>query len=169
MFMFLVGFLILSSGEICLGQCININKAKTIKPPTNDEAIEINDLVYSGDYIEMYSQEGKFFIAESDNPDDYITIRSGVFNGEVIAQGITQVTWNASKNGYYYIHYNSDRTCGYDLKKRNVTIKNVSIPPQEFFWQYLNQINKTLVLENQIAKKINSIEDTLYFLTFFER
>lgn len=169
MFMFLVGFLILSSGEICLGQCINVNKAKTIKPPTNDGAIEINDLVYSGNYIEMYSQGGNFFIAESDNPDDYITIRSGVFNGEVIAQGIAQVTWNASENGYYYIHYNSDRTCGHDLKKRDVTIKNVSIPPQEFFWQYLNQINKILVLENQIAKKINAIEDTLYFLTFFER
>ena len=169
MFMFLVGFLILSSGEICLGQCINVNKAKTIKPPTNDGAIEINDLVYSGNYIEMYSQEGNFFIAESDNPDDYITIRSGVFNGKVIAQGIAQVTWNASENGYYYIHYNSDGTCGYDLRKRDVAIKNISIPPQEFFWPYLSQANDLITSYYKVTAQLNTLENNLDFLTFLRQ
>lgn len=158
---------ILLPGKFCFSQCININKAKTIKPPKNDGIIEVSNLVYSGNYIEMYSQEGNFFTAESKNPDDYITIRSGTFNGKIVAQGIAQVTWNTSEKGYYYIHYNSDRTCGHDFKKRDIAIKNVSIPPQEFFWQYLSQAEKLLALNNQIFKKINKIEEDLYLLTFF--
>lgn len=166
---FLVIVLILSSGKFCLGQCININKAKTIKSPKNDEVVEISDLVYSGDYIEMYSKSGNFFVAESKNPDDYITIRSGVFNGKVIAQGTSRVTWNVSENGQYYVHYNSDRTCGHDLRKRDVTIKNISIPPQEFFWPYLSQANDLITSYYKVTAQLNTLEKNLDFLTFLRQ
>ncbi len=168
MLVFLFIIPILLSGNFCFSQCINVNKVKTIKSPTNDAVVEISNLVYSGNYIEMYSKEGNFFVAESENPDDYITIRSGIFNGEVVAQGIAQVIWNTSESGYYYIHYNSDRTCGHDGEKRNVAIKNISIPPQEFFWQYLSQANKLITTNCQMINQLNKIEDNLNFLTFLK-
>jgi len=167
MLVFLFIIPILLSGKFCFSQCINVNKIKTIKSPINDAVVEISDLVYSGNYIEMYSKPGNFFVAESENPDDYITIRSEVFNGKVVAQGIAPVTWNASESGYYYIHYNSDKTCGHDGKKRNIAIKNISIPPKEFFWQYLNQANELMISNYQTLNKLKQIENNLNFLTFF--
>lgn len=158
---------ILSMEKFCLGQCINVNKAETIKPPKNDGLIEITDLIYSGDYIEMYSKEGDFYTVGSKNSDDYITIRQGVFNGQIIAQGISQITWSSPENGYYYIHYNSDRTCGHDLKKRNVFIENISCPPQEFFWEYLRYAEKIMISNYQLLNQLNKFENNLDFLTFF--
>lgn len=48
MLVFLFIIPILLSGKHCFSQCININKVKTIKSPTNDDVVEISDLVYSG-------------------------------------------------------------------------------------------------------------------------
>ncbi|MBK8340483.1 MAG: hypothetical protein IPK99_11040 [Flavobacteriales bacterium] len=42
----------------------------------------------------------------------YITVRSGTFNGTLVAAGTTPLNWTATAGGAYFIHYNTNSSCG---------------------------------------------------------
>lgn len=69
---------------------------------TNQWQTEYNAVSISntGTYISTYSGGG------------YLTVRSGTYNGPIIAYGNSPLTWTASTTGNYYIHYNTNAFCG---------------------------------------------------------
>ena len=65
-----------------------------------DEYSTISSIVSGSTYIFNYSAGG------------YITVRSGTYNGTVVASGNAPLTWTATLSGTVYVHYNSDAACG---------------------------------------------------------
>ncbi len=62
----------------------------------------VSGVVAGATYISSYSR----------NSTTYITVRSGSYNGAVVASGFAPLEWTASVSGTHYIHYNTNASCG---------------------------------------------------------
>jgi hypothetical protein len=56
----------------------------------------------------------------------FITVRSGTFNGTLVAAGVTPLSWTATAGGNYFIHYNTNSACGTASVSMTSTITNTS-------------------------------------------
>ena len=56
----------------------------------------------------------------------YVTVRSGTFDGPVVKQGNSPLTWTATSTGTHYIHWTTDASCGQATSCGVSTIEFVS-------------------------------------------
>jgi len=56
----------------------------------------------------------------------YVTIRSGSYNGAVVAHGTSPLQWTATSSGTYYAHWNTNSSCGTNTGCVTTTITFVS-------------------------------------------
>jgi len=92
--------------------CINMSQYITSNAPTTNSPLilatdqwqeefnQINNVVAGSTYQSSFSLGG------------YITVRVGTYNGTVIASGNSTLTWTATVSGTYFIHYNTNSSCG---------------------------------------------------------
>ncbi len=79
---------------------------------------------YQGDYNQMTGVvAGSNFTSTASIAGTYITVRFGTYNGTVVATGTTPLTWTATAgSGRYFIHYNTNSSCGTDNNEMTTTI-----------------------------------------------
>jgi len=116
--------LLFSTGNI-FGQCTNTSPYGSATAPTGGGSVTISTCNYASEYAPIYSVvAGATYIATSSVTTDFITVRQGTYNGAVIAYGTTPLTWTATVAGTYYIHYNTNSSCGTQGSCRTTTIIN---------------------------------------------
>jgi len=96
---------------------LNTNALVTIS--TNQwqsEYSTINSIVSGNTYVSSYSLGG------------YITVRAGTYNGQVVAVGNSPLTWTAISSGTYFIHFNTNSSCGTLNSSGTSTIQCSSCP-----------------------------------------
>jgi hypothetical protein len=78
---------------------------------------------YAGEYNTWNSlQAGVLYTASSTIGTDYLTIRQGTSGGPVVAAGTTPVSFTPSIAGTYYIHVNTNSSCGTASGCRDITL-----------------------------------------------
>lgn len=98
----------------CTNGCTNTFLERTVNAPTcasglltiytsqwQNEYNRVNNVVSGESYVSAFSLGG------------WITVRYGTYNGTLVAQGSTPLTWAANQGaGTYFIHYNTNSSCG---------------------------------------------------------
>lgn len=106
-------FLLLSlMGNEGAGQCTNTSSYLSEDAPTNNSTVTISTCTYQGDYNTINNVvAGETYVSDNDCG-GYITVRSGTYDGPVVASGNAPLTWTATVNGDHFIHYNTNSGCG---------------------------------------------------------
>jgi hypothetical protein len=74
---------------------------------------------------------GTPYIAMTTVATDWITIRSGTYNGTVVAVGLMPLSFTPTNNNILYIHVNTNSLCGTENACRDVTVTRMSALPIE--------------------------------------
>ncbi|MDO9375627.1 MAG: hypothetical protein Q7T76_14505, partial [Ferruginibacter sp.] len=117
-------FLLLSTAYTGFAQCIpNTNPANNgnlLMAPTDEGATASLNNVLTGvpsnmradTYVAVYALViGYEYQVNSSVATDYFTVRSGTFDGPVIAYGPQPLNFTAPASGTYFMHLNSDANC----------------------------------------------------------
>ena len=74
---------------------------------------------------------GTPYIAMTTVATDWITVRSGAYNGSVVAVGLGPLSFTPTNNNTLYIHVNTNSLCGTVSICRNVSVTRMSALPVE--------------------------------------
>lgn len=89
--------------------------------------------IYAGMYNRMTSMvAGARYRFTSSVTTDYITIRSGTFNGPVVAFTSLPYDFVPTTTGEYYVHVNTDASCGTQSACRNLACTLISGSPESY-------------------------------------
>lgn len=102
-------------------QCTNTTAATAITAPApgNTATRSMNAKSYVPANTAV---AGRDYRVSSSSNNDYITVRQGSFNGVVIAFGQQPLDWTAPANGTYYIHCNTNASCGTNSSNRTISL-----------------------------------------------
>jgi hypothetical protein len=96
-------------------------------PAAGAGAYTITTCNYQSEYNQMNSATaGNTFTSTGSIAGTYITVRSGTYNGTVVATGTTPLNWTAAAGGTYFIHYNTNSSCGTASSCMTTTITNTT-------------------------------------------
>ncbi|MFN8349942.1 MAG: GEVED domain-containing protein [Flavobacteriales bacterium] len=85
---------------------------------------------YQSEYNSMTGAvAGHTFTSTGSIAGTYITVRAGTYNGTLVASGTTPLNWTAAAGGNYFIHYNTNSSCGTASTGMTTTITNTSPAP----------------------------------------
>jgi hypothetical protein len=85
---------------------------------------------YQSEYNQMTGvTAGHTFSSTGSIAGTYITVRSGTYDGTLVAAGTTPLAWTATAGGTYFIHYNTNSSCGIAIINMITTITNTSPVP----------------------------------------
>lgn len=128
----LLFFLMLQINSSTTAQCININSSGIVTAPSPGNTVQINSCAFAGDYstINSVTASTSYTINSSINTDVF-TVTQGTPGGSVIAFGVTPLTWTSTTAGTYYVHINSNSSCGTQASCRTTNIANngTCVPP----------------------------------------
>lgn len=94
--------------------CTNTLSYMTVAAPVSS-SITIASCMYAGEYNTVTGcTAGATYISTTDLPNGFFTIHQGTYNGPIVAAGITPLSWTATVAGTYYIHLNTNSSCGTD-------------------------------------------------------
>lgn len=104
-----------------IAQCTNSSAAAAITAPTPGNTANRN--MTAQRYVQVNTVVGgRQYRASSSRNNDYLTIRQGTYNGAVIAFGQQPLDWTAPANGTYFIHCNTNASCGTNGTNRTVSL-----------------------------------------------
>ncbi|HNK70211.1 MAG TPA: hypothetical protein PKH36_15910, partial [Flavobacteriales bacterium] len=85
---------------------------------------------YQSEYNSMTGAvAGHTFTSTGSIAGTYITVRAGTYNGTLVASGTTPLNWTAAAGGNYFIHYNTNSSCGTASTGMTTMITNTSPAP----------------------------------------
>ena len=153
--------------QLVSGPCTNQAFYTSRDFPTQQDPFETIACYYAGDYCQINNPEqGVSYQVTSENPNDWITIRSGTFDGTVEATGFgTAIIQSATAGVPYFIHVNVDDFCVVESVCRDVIIARQSALPivLSYFDAYLTDgIEKTVVIEWETHSQQNNDYFTVY-------
>src|SRR5690554_2983451 len=113
------------------GQCTNTYHYGSAVAPTDNVTITISTYQEIGEYAEITGVvAGETYTVTFSRSPGFITVRSGTYNGTVVASGLGPITFTASTSGTYYVHFNPDNNCGtWAWASYTTTITCISCPP----------------------------------------
>lgn len=92
--------------------CTNTDPYGSATAPTDSDPIEISTCQYQEEYNTISSVvAGETYVSDLDCG-GFITVRSGSYNGTVVASGAAPLSWTASTSTTHYVHYNTNSSCG---------------------------------------------------------
>ncbi|MDP3557364.1 MAG: T9SS type A sorting domain-containing protein [Bacteroidota bacterium] len=131
----MVVLMILVAGKIG-AQCTNTAQFGTATAPAQGNSVTITTCIFAGEYSTINSVvSGNTYSSTSSIAGDIITIRSGTFNGPVVAFGTTPLTWTATTAGAHFAHVNTTG-CGSNSTCRTAIIGCLAPPPCTFATQF---------------------------------
>lgn len=112
--------------EPCVDGCVNADSGQSISAPDNDIAYE-TDCLKGGEYFTLENCiAGKKYKISSSVETDYLTIRQGSYDGEVVVKDVSPLVFTASANDDFYIHINTDADCGIDNNCRYLSVNCIN-------------------------------------------
>ena len=94
------------------GGCLNTIAYGSASAPTNNTPLTINTCTYQSEYNTITGIAAGATYTITNSCGGYITVRQGAYNGPVVSQGTSSLTFTATVAGTYYIHYNTSAACG---------------------------------------------------------
>jgi hypothetical protein len=95
------------------GGCTNTTLYGSIVAPTTSTPTTISACNFQGEYSTITSVvAGSTYQVSAGACGGYITVRQNTFNGPVVAQGASPLTFAAPAAGTYFVHYNTNAACG---------------------------------------------------------
>jgi hypothetical protein len=89
---------------------------------------------------------GTPYIAMTTVATDWITVRSGTYNGAVVAVGLTPLSFTPTNNNTLFIHVNTNSLCGTVSACRDVSVTRISALPIELIsFEGKKQINSNML------------------------
>jgi hypothetical protein len=108
--------------------CTNTTPFSSIAAPATGSSNSLAN-VYANEYTTLTGAvAGRVYITSSTTTTDYISIRQGSYNGAVVAAGTQPVTFTAAAAGNYYIHVNTNSSCGTQGSGRTITVSATCSP-----------------------------------------
>jgi hypothetical protein len=92
--------------------CTNINSFGLVTAPTTNTPITISSCVFQSEHSQIDGVVSGSAYQFGIDCGGYITIRSGSYNGTVVAMGNAPLSWTSTLSGTIYVHYNTDSGCG---------------------------------------------------------
>ena len=124
-----------SGGNTCIascsgggggGGCVNIYSYGSLTAPSIPGAQTISTCTFQSEYNTIFSVVSGRQYRSTYNLGGYITVRHTSYNGTVVAAGFSPLTWTAPISGTYYIHYNTNSSCGTASSCGTTTIECLS-------------------------------------------
>ncbi|MFN8285148.1 MAG: fibronectin type III domain-containing protein [Chitinophagales bacterium] len=95
--------------------------------PASGTTTTITTCNFAGEYSRMTAvASGASYIFTSSIATDYITIRSGTFNGTVVANGTTPLTYVTTGTADLFIHIHTNSSCGTSSTCRTTAVQRLS-------------------------------------------
>ena len=141
------------------GPCTNMAYYTTRNFPNQQTGVETIACYYAGDYCQIDNPEqGVQYDITSTNTNDWITVRSGTYDGAVEATGFGIATIQSATSGQsYFIHVNVDDFCKTESTCRDVVISRVSALPVTMLYLTGNYVSNTgNLIEWSTASEQNS-------------
>lgn len=108
------------------GQCTNSSSYGSATAPVAG-SVTITTCQYAGEYAPIYSVvSGTTYQSTSDVATDFITIHRDTYDGAVVASGTTPLNWTAPSSGTYFMHTNTNSSCGTESVCRTTIITFIS-------------------------------------------
>lgn len=86
--------------------------------------VNLTTCAYAGDFSTLNNTVANTnYIATSNNSNDWITIRQGSSDGPAIAFGQTPLSWTSTVSGSYFVHVNTNNSCGTQNSCRTLAIQ----------------------------------------------
>ena len=112
------------------GGCVNTSPYLTVAAPTTPGVLTISSCTYQSEYNTITSVTAGNQYRSTYNLGGWITVRHTTSNGTVVASGASPLTWTATVSGTYYVHYNTNSSCGTASSCGTTTIECLScLPP----------------------------------------
>lgn len=92
--------------------CTNTDAFGTATAPTNNIPVEISSCQYQDEYSTINGVVAGNTYLLSNSSGGYVTVRSGTFNGPVVANGNSALSFVAPSSGTFYAHWNTNASCG---------------------------------------------------------
>lgn len=92
--------------------CTNTSQfpSTSINAPTGTTALTISTSQYQSSYNRVIVSTPSTFVSTYSGG-GYITVRSSTYNGTIVSQGNSPLTWTATATGNYFIHYTKNSLC----------------------------------------------------------
>ena len=94
------------------GPCTNTTPYGSATSPSTPTTVVISTCQYQSEYSTIYSCVAGQTYQSAYNLGGYITVRSGTYNGTVVTSGNSPLNWVCPTSGTYFVHYNTNNTCG---------------------------------------------------------
>ena len=101
-----------SCAAVAAGPCTNTSSYMTATAPSTPTTVTISTCQYQTEYNTIYSCVAGQTYQSYYNLGGYITVRSGTYNGTVVTSGNSPLNWVCPSSGTYFVHYNTNNTCG---------------------------------------------------------
>ncbi len=95
-----------------LAQCTNGTAFGTVAAPTNNTPVTISACTFQTEYNTITGVVAGSTYSVSCSCGGYVTVRRGTFNGPVVAQGNSVLSFTATVAGNHYLHFNTNAACG---------------------------------------------------------
>ncbi len=93
-------------------QCTNIYEWGSVTAPSGTSSATISTCNYQDEYSPIYSIVSGRTYQISNTCGGYITVRRDSYNGPLVSSGNAPHTFTATTSGTYYVHYNTNASCG---------------------------------------------------------
>ena len=94
------------------GPCTNTSSYGSATAPSTPTTVVISTCQFQSEYSTIYSCNAGQTYQSAYNLGGFITVRSGTYNGAVVASGNSPLNWVCPTSGTYFVHYNTNNTCG---------------------------------------------------------
>ena len=101
-----------SCAGAAIGPCTNTTSYGSVTAPSTPTTVIISTCQYQTEYSTIYSCVAGRTYQSAYNLGGYITVRSGTYNGTVVTSGNAPLNWVCPTSGTYFVHYNTNNTCG---------------------------------------------------------
>jgi len=95
-----------------VGPCTNTTSYGYATAPSTPTSLVISSCQYQTEYNTIYSCVAGRTYQSAYTLGGYITVRSGTYNGTVVNSGNAPLSWVCPSSGTYFVHYNTNNTCG---------------------------------------------------------
>lgn len=93
-------------------QCTNPNAFGTVAAPTTNTPLVISTCTFQNEYNTVTGIAAGATYTVTSSCGGYITVRRGTFNGTLVANGNTPLSFTAPVAGTYFLHFNTNAACG---------------------------------------------------------
>ena len=101
-----------SCAGAAVGPCTNTSSYGSATAPSTPTSLVISSCQYQTEYNTIYSCVAGRTYQSAYTLGGYITVRSGTYNGTVVNSGNAPLSWVCPSSGTYFVHYNTNNTCG---------------------------------------------------------